>query len=126
MILRWSAYSACLRTTTRKLLWARRQEVGHQFSRYGLRVKSFFLYWVNKSSQHPDLQWRERLDEIQHSQLERQDDRGPRNGFSVNNALSRQMKGAKASMFPGVHTQHAQEVCLGVSPQVFLQLMMFF
>ncbi|KAK4212380.1 centromere protein I [Rhypophila decipiens] len=58
---------------------------------------------------HPDLEWRKRLDEIQQSQLERRDESGPRNGFSVNHVLSRPMKGAKASLLPAVHTQHAQE-----------------
>ncbi|KAK3359176.1 Mis6-domain-containing protein [Lasiosphaeria hispida] len=58
---------------------------------------------------HPDLQWRERLDEIRQQHVERRDDGGARNGFAVNHALARQMKGAKISLIPAAHTQHAQE-----------------
>ncbi|KAK4189083.1 centromere protein I [Podospora australis] len=59
---------------------------------------------------HPDPNWRERLNEIQQQQqLSRQnDDGGTRNGFAVNSAIGRQMRGVRA-LFPAVHTQHAQE-----------------
>ncbi|KAK3326277.1 Mis6-domain-containing protein [Apodospora peruviana] len=57
---------------------------------------------------HPDLQWRERLDEIQHQHHETRDNGGSRNGFSVNHALSQKM-GAKPSLLPAVYTQHAHE-----------------
>ncbi|KAK3327686.1 Mis6-domain-containing protein [Cercophora scortea] len=56
---------------------------------------------------HPDIQWRQRLDEIQQQRFENPDE-GPRNGFAVNHALGRQMKGGKI-LFPAVFTQHAQE-----------------
>ncbi|KAK0720839.1 Mis6-domain-containing protein [Lasiosphaeris hirsuta] len=58
---------------------------------------------------HPDLQWRERLDEIRQQHVERHADNGAINGFAVNHALARQMKGTKISLIPAVHTQHAQE-----------------
>ncbi|KAK0636243.1 Mis6-domain-containing protein [Bombardia bombarda] len=58
---------------------------------------------------HPDPQWRIRLDEIQQRRIEHHDDGGPQNGFAVNHALGRLMKGAKALIIPAVHTQHAQE-----------------
>ncbi|KAK0739800.1 Mis6-domain-containing protein [Apiosordaria backusii] len=57
---------------------------------------------------HPDTQWRERLNEIQQQHLDRQEDDGARNGFAVNNALGRRLKGARA-LVPGVHTLHAHE-----------------
>ncbi|KAK4204274.1 Mis6-domain-containing protein [Triangularia verruculosa] len=57
---------------------------------------------------HPDTQWRERLNEIQQQHLDRQEDDGTRNGFTVNHALGRRLKGARA-LVPGVHTLHAQE-----------------
>ncbi|KAK4451880.1 centromere protein I [Podospora aff. communis PSN243] len=57
---------------------------------------------------HPDPQWRERLEEIRRQNAERYDD-GVRNGFAVNHALARQMKGAKLTGVPAVRTQHAQE-----------------
>ncbi|KAK4240494.1 centromere protein I [Achaetomium macrosporum] len=57
---------------------------------------------------HPDPQWRARLDEIQQQHPEHQDDGGLRNGFAVNHALGRRLKGTKA-LFPTVHTLHAQE-----------------
>ncbi|SPQ21101.1 4d504f6a-7a4e-4e2a-8907-bdb054c8297e [Thermothielavioides terrestris] len=57
---------------------------------------------------HPDPQWRAKLDEIQQRRSKRQDDRSVRNGFAVNHALSRRLKGAKV-LFPAVHTLHAQE-----------------
>ncbi|KAK3684824.1 Mis6-domain-containing protein [Podospora appendiculata] len=56
---------------------------------------------------HPDIQWRQRLDKIQQQRFENPDE-GPRNGFAVNHALGRQMKGGKI-LFPAVFTQHAQE-----------------
>ncbi|KAK3365878.1 Mis6-domain-containing protein [Lasiosphaeria ovina] len=62
---------------------------------------------------HPDPQWRDRVNKIQQQQqLDRQDDGGTRNGFAVNHAMGRQMNGAMASLFPAVHTQHAQESSL--------------
>ncbi|KAK4152641.1 centromere protein I [Chaetomidium leptoderma] len=60
------------------------------------------------SFKHPDPQWRAKLDEIQQQRSERQDDGATRNGFAVNHALGRQLKGTKA-LFPTVHTLHAQE-----------------
>ncbi|KAK3995030.1 centromere protein I [Cladorrhinum sp. PSN332] len=57
---------------------------------------------------HPDPQWRERLNIIQQQHHDSQLDSGARNGFSVNHALGRQLKGAKA-LLPIVNTQHAQE-----------------
>ncbi|KAK4226522.1 centromere protein I [Podospora fimiseda] len=57
---------------------------------------------------HPDPQWRERLNIIQQQHRDSQLDSGVRNGFSVNHALGRQLKGAKA-ILPTVHTQNAQE-----------------
>jgi len=59
---------------------------------------------------HPDPQWRARLEEIRRQHTERYED-GVRNGFAVNHALARQMKGAKLTGLPTVRTQHAQEVC---------------
>ncbi|KAK5654856.1 hypothetical protein OQA88_6892 [Cercophora sp. LCS_1] len=57
---------------------------------------------------HPDLQWRERLEEIRHQHAQLQDDTG-RNGFAVNHALARQMRGTRTFNVPAVYTQHAQE-----------------
>ncbi|KAK4167996.1 centromere protein I [Cladorrhinum sp. PSN259] len=57
---------------------------------------------------HPDPQWRERLNIVQQQHRDSQLDSGVRNAFSVNHALGRQLKGAKA-IFPTVNTQHAQE-----------------
>ncbi|KAK1760496.1 centromere protein I [Echria macrotheca] len=57
---------------------------------------------------HPDLQWRERLEEIRNQHVEHQDD-GIRNGFAVNHVLARQMRGSKLGGLPVVHTLHAQE-----------------
>ncbi|KAK0664468.1 Mis6-domain-containing protein [Cercophora samala] len=57
---------------------------------------------------HPDVQWRERLNEIQQQHLDRQEDDGTRNGFAVHHALGRRLKGARA-LVPSVHTLHAHE-----------------
>ncbi|KAK4175726.1 Mis6-domain-containing protein [Triangularia setosa] len=57
---------------------------------------------------HPDVQWREKLNEIQQQHLDKQEDDGTRNGFAVNHALGRRLKGAGA-LVPGVHTLHAHE-----------------
>ncbi|KAL2156854.1 hypothetical protein VTH06DRAFT_3060 [Thermothelomyces fergusii] len=58
--------------------------------------------------QHPDPQWRARLDEIQQRHSEYQDDRGVRNGFAVNHAIGQSLKAGKSSL-PAVRTLHAQE-----------------
>ncbi|KAK0627038.1 Mis6-domain-containing protein [Immersiella caudata] len=73
---------------------------------------------------HPDPQWRERLEEIRRQHTERYDD-GVRNGFAVNHALARQMKGAKLTGLPSVRTQHAQEDSITLeeidNPEFFAQ-----
>ncbi|KAK4646522.1 hypothetical protein QC761_211250 [Podospora bellae-mahoneyi] len=57
---------------------------------------------------HPDVQWRERLNEIQQQHFDRHEDDGTRNGFAVSHALGRRLKGARA-LVPNVHTLHAHE-----------------
>ncbi|KAK3377995.1 Mis6-domain-containing protein [Podospora didyma] len=58
---------------------------------------------------HPDPEWRERVGKIQEQQVQNQGDGGTRNGFAVQHALDRKIKGGNASLFPPVHTQYAQE-----------------
>jgi centromere protein I len=75
-------------------------------------MRSFYCTNNNpRPEQHPDPQWRSRLDEIQaeHRSMSMTGDTGPRNGFRVNHLLSNKMKG-KAFSLPTVRTLRAQEV----------------
>ncbi|KAJ0318878.1 hypothetical protein Brms1b_004130 [Colletotrichum noveboracense] len=59
---------------------------------------------------HPDMEWRERLDQIQrdHSQRTADVTGQPRNGFSVNHSALR-ARGRKGTNLPSVHTSAATE-----------------
>ncbi|KAF9874862.1 hypothetical protein CkaCkLH20_07556 [Colletotrichum karsti] len=59
---------------------------------------------------HPDIEWRERLDQIQrdHSQRTAEVTSQPRNGFSVNHQALRARSG-KGAHVPSVHTSEANE-----------------
>ncbi|WYZ38545.1 hypothetical protein EsH8_III_000459 [Colletotrichum jinshuiense] len=59
---------------------------------------------------HPDVEWRERLDQIQrdHSQRVAEAAGQPRNGFSINHQALK-VRGSKASSLPSVHTSEATE-----------------
>jgi centromere protein I len=59
--------------------------------------------------QHPDPQWRARLDEIQDAHLQ-QTEKGtlrPRDGFRVHRPIAR---GARNKIIPVVHTSYVAEV----------------
>ncbi|TDZ68351.1 Centromere protein I [Colletotrichum trifolii] len=59
---------------------------------------------------HPDMEWRERLDQIQrdHSQRSAEVTGHPRNGFSVNHQALK-ARGGKGARLPSVHTSEANE-----------------
>jgi hypothetical protein len=65
--------------------------------------------------QHPDLEWRKRLDDIQRAHAQTLEERSrPRDAFRVARRAGHTVGSVKAaSLIPEVHTSHAQEVRAG-------------